>query len=130
MTTDKSADDAVLDDVFSSSRDRGADLAAPKAEPDVLAQDPLAEKPADQTSEEQTTEAKPVGYRDPDTGRFVPLKELTSEREKRQEAQKAREEEARLRQQAEDNARRYQSELQDMQRRFQAAQNPPPAPPG
>lgn len=129
MTTDKSADDAVLDDVFSSSRDRGADLAAPKAEPDVLAPDPLDEKPADQTSEEQTTDAKPVGYRDPDTGRFVPLKELTSEREKRQEAQKAREEEARLRQLAEERARQYEVRAQDLERRFQAAQNPPPAPP-
>jgi len=129
MTTDKSADDAVLDDVFSSSRDRGADLAAPKAEPDVLAPDPLAEKPADQQSEEQTTDAKPVGYRDPDTGRFVPLKELTSEREKRQEAQKAREEEARLRQLAEERARQYEVRAQDLERRFQAAQNPPPAPP-
>lgn len=35
MTTDKSADADLLKDVFSSSRDRGADSAAPKSEPEV-----------------------------------------------------------------------------------------------
>lgn len=129
MTTDKSADDAVLDELFSSSRDRGADPAASKAEPEVQTPEPEAEKPAEQPSEEPAEEAKPQGYRDPSTGRFVPLKELTSEREKRQAAEKERDENARLRREAEDNAARYRAEVEASQRRFQAAQNPPPAPP-
>lgn len=129
MTTDKSADDAVLDELFSSSRDRGADSAASKAEPEVQAPEPVADKPIEQQSEELNGEAKPQGYRDPSTGRFVPLKELTSEREKRQAAEKSREDEARLRQQAEDNARRWQADLEALQRRQQAAQNPPAPPP-
>lgn len=132
MTTDKSADDAVLEDVFSSGRDRGADRAAPKDEPEAQPEQPKAEQvepEKQEASDEPQGEAKPQGYRDPSTGRFVPLKELTSEREKRQAAEKSREDEARLRQQAEDNARRWQADLEALQRRQQAAQNPPAPPP-
>lgn len=134
MTTDKSADADLLKDVFSSSRDRGADSAAPKSEPEVEkaapAPDPqeIAEPETEQPDEPKGRDPL-KGYRDPSTGRLVPLTELQSEREKRQEAQKAREEEARLRTQAEENARRYQAQLAEMERRIQAAQNPPQPPP-
>jgi hypothetical protein len=125
MTAEKLPDDSVvLDDVFSSGRDRGADPAASveaTPEPAKAAEEiPLIEQPA---------EPKPKGYRDPDTGRFVPLEELKSEREKRQEAQKARDDEARLRAEAENRAQQYERMIQDMQRRATAAQNPPPPPP-
>lgn len=127
MTDDLAADKAVMDDVFSAGRDRGAKSAAPEVEakeaPPPQQQEHVADKDA------TTADTKPKGYRDPDSGRFVPLDELKSEREKRQEAQKAREDEARLRQQAEENARRYEQQLRDMERRIQAQQNPPPPPP-
>lgn len=127
MTTeDLSADKAVLDDVFSAGRDRGAKSAAPEVEATeapTQQQDPVADKDA------PPADTKPKGYRDPDSGRFVPLDELKSEREKRQEAQKARDDEVRLRQQAEDNARKYEQQLRDMERRIQAQQNPPQPPP-
>lgn len=137
MTTEQSADDTLLNDVFSSGRDRGADTAAPaaptseatptpevKAEPDKTAEpDPKAK------TEDEPDGAEPKGYRDPSTGRFVPLKELTSEREKRQSAEKARDEEARLRKDAEDNWRRTQAQVEEIQRRLQASQNPPQPPP-
>lgn len=131
MTAEKSADDdGVLNDVFSSGRDRGADSAAPVDDPKP---EPQTAPPANQAEQEppkaEGEDPKPKGYRDPDTGRFVPLGELTSEREKRQEAQRARDEEARLRAEAEDRARRYEAMIQDMQRRAQAANNPPPPPP-
>jgi hypothetical protein len=129
MTSEKMPDDSgVLDDVFSSGRDRGADPAASvEPTPQAEVQPPAsAEQDAPKAEGE---EPKPKGYRDPDTGRFVPLDELKSEREKRQEAQKRADEEARLRTQAEENARRYQAMIEDMQRRATAAQNPPPPPP-
>lgn len=130
MTTDVSADAELLKDVFSSSRDRGADSAAPKSEPvEAEAKEVEPEKAPETEAEAPPAEDKPKGYRDPASGRFVPLTELQSEREKRQEAQKAREEEARLRAQAEANLQRYQQQLQDMERRIAAAQNPPPPPP-
>lgn len=131
MTTEKSADEAVLDDVFSSSRDRGADPAASvepveKVETPADPEPPKAgetEKPKVETSDDGS---KPKGYRDPETGRFVPLEALKSERELRQEAQKARDEEARLRKDAEENARKTQERIDQLERRFQAAQNPQP----
>lgn len=126
---------ALLDDVFSSGRDRRADPAALKDDPPVEPTEPTTEPPAnaepveDASKDDASGEPKPKGYRDPQSGRFVPLGELQTEREKRQEAQKGREDEARLRQQAEDNARRYEAELSDMRRRIQAQQTPPPEPP-
>lgn len=130
MTTDVSADAELLKDVFSSSRDRGADSAASKSEPvEVEAKESEPVTAPEPDAEPTQAEDKPKGYRDPSSGRFVPLTELQSEREKRQEAQKAREEEARLRTLAEENLRRYQQQLQEMERRIAAAQNPPPPPP-
>lgn len=135
MTTEKSPDDGVLDDVFSSGRDRGSKSAPPVAdiEPDKARQlEAAPEKVEQQAPAEQQDESdKPKGYRDPATGRFVPLTELQSEREKRQEAQKAREEEARLRQEAEQRSADYQRRLEALERNFQAAQQPrqQPTPP-
>lgn len=133
MTTEKSADDAVLNDVFSSGRDRGADPAAPIAEepqkPDEAAQ-PKGE--ADKPRGEQDADGKPKGYRDPSTGRFVPLEELKTEREKRQEAQRAFDEEARLRKEVEGRNAEYQRRLDDLERRINAAPQQPrqqPQPP-
>ena len=132
MTTEQSADDTLLNDVFSSSRDRGADPAAP-AEPEAEAKEPTAEPQSKEAvepeSKPEATDPDAKGYRDPSTGRFVPLKELTTEREKRQAAEKSREEEARLRTAAEENARLYEQRIADIERRLQASQNPPQPPP-
>jgi len=134
MTTEQSADDTLLNDVFSSGRDRGADSAAPvetptePKDPAAEAEPPKAAEP-DAKVEGQDDPSKPQGYRDPSTGRFVPLKELTTEREKRQAAEKAREEEARLRKEAEDNAKRYDQRIADLERRLQAPQQPQQPPP-
>lgn len=132
MTTEKSADDAVLDDVFSSGRDRAgndAPVSEPevKSKPDTVAE-PQGKEPATEATEqpaEASSETEPKGYRDPSTGRFVPLKELTTEREKRQAAEKAREEEARLRKESEERIAQMERRFQDIERRTQAAQNPP-----
>lgn len=131
MTTDKSADDTALDDVFSSSRDRGARSAASVAEP--VREEPTPEPIAPDKVEEPEAsapepEAKPKGYRDPESGRFVPLGELQTEREKRQEAQKEREEEARLRRLAEDNASRLEKQVAEIQRSIAARTSQPPPP--
>lgn len=132
MTTEQSADDTLLNDVFSSGRDRGADPAAP-AEPEAEAKEPTAEPQSKEAvepeSKPEATDPDAKGYRDPSTGRFVPLKELTTEREKRQAAEKSREEEARLRTAAEENARLYEQRIADIERRLQASQNPPQPPP-
>jgi hypothetical protein len=125
MTVERSADEAILENVFSSSRDRGADTAAPVVEEvaaPVESQDPPPEAATDPKTEAPADDTKPKGYRDPSTGRFVPLGELQTEREKRQE-------EARLRKAAEENAAQYQRQIQEMQAAMQARQNPPPPPP-
>lgn len=104
-------DDGALDDVFATSRDRGADSAAPaseepvapKAEPEPKGEEPAAKAKAD--------EDEPKQYRDPETGRFVPLTELKTERAKRQE-------EARLRSEWEMRAARAEAALEEA-RRFQ-----------
>lgn len=135
MATEQSADDTLLNDVFSSGRDRGADSAASVESPAQPSETPTPQEPAQAApeapanAEAEQDGSKPQGYRDPATGRFVPLKELTSEREKRQTAEKARDEEARLRKDAEDNWRRTQAQVEEIQRRMQAAQNPPQPPP-
>lgn len=102
--------DNSLDDVFASNRDRGADTAAPEPEavketapqPEVKAEAPKgdADKAPDDSSKQ---------YRDPETGRFVPLTELKTERHKRQE-------EARLRQESEQRAIRAEAELEAYRR--------------
>lgn len=126
MTTEKSADEAVLESVFSSSRDRSAEPAAPVETQEAKAEPPSQPDTPKGEPEKVATEAevKAKGYRDPENGRFVPLGELQSEREKRQEAQKSRDEEARLRQEAEVNARVYKAQIEELQRRSQAPQQP------
>ena len=130
MRTEKSADEAILDSVFSSSRDRGADSAAPVVEDaPASVEAPLADDQQAPKTDDVADETKPKGYRDPNNGRFVPLDELKTEREKRQEAQKSREEEARLRAQAETDSRRYQDRVYELERAMQARENPPKPPP-
>ena len=102
-------DDDVLGDVFSSDRDRGADTAAPVA-------DPKADVPKDENPQAADDgEDKSKQYRDPENGRFVPLTELKSEREKRQEAQRLREESDR-------RAMEYERRALDAERRALAVQ--------
>jgi hypothetical protein len=76
MTTGKSADDAVLDDVFSSDRDRGANAETPPtaepAAPPVPREQPQTEV---QTDLEDAIKAV-------DQSRMVPLAELIAERKK------------------------------------------------
>lgn len=90
-------DAAVMDGVFSSDRDRGADFAAP--EPETKAEAPPPPEAPPEPKAEAEDEAKRsdpfTKYRDSETGRLVPLNELKSEREKRQEAQRMRDEAAR-----------------------------------
>lgn len=115
MAGDKTADDGVLDGLFDSSRDRSADSAALVSEPPKETQ---SEPPAQAEQTEAPTapkegEEKPRGYKDPDTGRFVPLTELKTEREKRQEAQ-------RLRDEAHTRATELERRLADRERDYQA----------
>ena len=91
MTALKDADSA-LDDVFASGRDRGADSAAPEPE---AAPPPKAEAPpiddkakAEPPAKDDAEEGSSKQFRDPETGRFVPLTELKTERAKRQEFEK------------------------------------------
>lgn len=116
MTTgNPGADDGaqVLDDVFKSGRDSGAESAAPevKDEPAVEAK---AEAPEPETQVE-TEEPSPQG-RDPRTGRFVPVSELVEERKK---LRAEREEEMRLRVAAEERAKFYEAQFQQFQRQPQ-----------
>jgi hypothetical protein len=120
------SDDAIVDDIFASDRDRGADSAAPE---------PQAKEPVEPSLEAKGDEPKADGedgsskqYRDPDTGRFVPLTELKTEREKRPEV------EARLRAESEQRsrmeaelaaARRYAAQAQQQ---FQQPVQQPEAP--
>lgn len=113
MTADKNADDGVLDDVFANDRDRGADSAAPESKPEVTTE-PEA-KAADPDQPELESKDPFKQYRDPESGRLVPLHELKSERTKRQE-------EARLREEAERRADQYRRDLEEVQRSIQAAQ--------
>lgn len=118
MTTGKSADDAALDDVFASDRDRGGKSAPPEATetPATAPATPATPEPAPQAP------AAPPAEPDPNANRHVPLSELLTEREKRKQ-------EARLREEADARAREYESRVRDIERRLQAAQQPPAPPP-
>lgn len=124
MSGTAGADDGAqaLDDVFSSSRDRGADSAAPEhveeaPAPEVKAE--AVEPKAETEVADAEIDAQPQG-RDPKTGRFVPVSELISERNKYRSKV---DEEARLRMQAEERAKFYESQFQAVQRQ---QQQPPP----
>lgn len=77
-------DDSLLADVFSSDRDRGADIAA--SEPD----DPVESErqPPRQEAEAETDEQQVDDSSSEQPHRQVPLRELLSEREKRKEFEK------------------------------------------
>jgi hypothetical protein len=87
---DTAVDDGALDSVFASDRDRGSKSAPPETAPkETVSETPVAEKPAEVEAETEPGKRDPFDkYRDPDSGRLVPLDELKSERGKRQEAQK------------------------------------------
>ncbi|CAN1724433.1 Scaffolding protein [Hyphomicrobium sp. 1Nfss2.1] len=114
MTTDQSASlDAALTDVFSPGRDRGGNSAPPETQPPA---EPAAPPPA---AEATPPPVSPEAV-DPNTGRMVPLAELTNERKK---LKGERDEERRLRMEAEARAKVYQEQI-DAARR----QPPPQAP--
>lgn len=117
MTTEKSAsDDAVLDDVFSSGRDRGGNSAPPEdvSSPEATGSQEPIEAESHQPSQEAT---------DPSTGKVVPLNELLSERKKFQEKLDT------LRAEGERRDAEYRRQLEDIARRTQQAQpQPQPAP--
>lgn len=122
MTVDKDAasDAALVDTIFASDRDRGADSAAP--EPSVTPPPEVkAEAPAKVETKTEKVEDDDDGsskqYRDPETGRFVPLTELKTERSKRQE-------EARLRTEAETRAARAEAALEEARRLWTLQQHP------
>lgn len=122
--TGKDEEADVLGDVFASNRDRGADSAAPEVKEEVTPE-PEA-KVDDQPEVEGEQEAEPSKdpfkqYRDPESGRLVPLHELKSERTKRQE-------EARLREAAEKRAQELEQRYQEAERRLQQAAQPPQQP--
>lgn len=114
----------VMNDVFASGRDRGGKSAPPEPKPEPKA-DP-APKAETQSEPSGTPEASEDGspskdpfknYRDPESGRLVPLNELKSEREKRQEATRQREE-------WEKKAKDFEAKYSELERRLQAAQQP------
>jgi hypothetical protein len=88
-------------------------------EPDAKAEEPKAE-----SAEQAETKDPFKQYRDPESGRLVPLHELKSERQKRQD-------EARLRQEAETRAQTYERQIQELLARVQPQQQQQPqqAPP-
>lgn len=114
MTTDQSASlDAAIDDVFSPGRDRGGKSAPPETAPPAA---PAASPPAADTPPPAQVPPEAV---DPNTGRMVPLAELTNERKK---LKGERDEERRLRMEAEARAKVYQEQIE-------AARRPPPQAP-
>jgi len=120
MAGEKAVDDGALDDVFASGRDRGTDSAVPEQEP-VGSQsetpEPEARARAPDPEAKADDDGSPKQYRDPETGRFVPLTELRTERQKRQE-------EARLRGDAERRAAAAEAALQEARRYWDQAQRP------
>jgi len=107
---------AALDSAFASGRDRGADTAAPEPKQEATpAPEPKVE--AEPKAETDKPDGEPKQYRDPETGRFVPLTELKTERSKRQE-------EARLRAEAENRAQRLEAELAEARRYAERFQQP------
>lgn len=106
---------SALDEAYASGRDRGADSAAPapeKADPKPPPEPVKAEDVADQSGKGESTQ-----YRDPDTGRFVPLTELRTEREKRNE-------EARLRAEFEQRAAKAEAEREFLRQLLVQQQQP------
>ena len=110
MTTEKSAsDDAVLDDVFSSGRDRIGNSAPVEehSEPEADGSQEHIEADGSEPSQEVT---------DPATGKVVPLNELISERKKFQEKLDT------LRADGERRDAEWRQKFEDLSRRTQQAQ--------
>jgi hypothetical protein len=122
MTGDDTAvDDGALDSVFASDRDRGGKAAPPEPSPRSESVPESAEKPAGTEAESEGDDPSKRDpfqkYRDPETGRMVPLNELKSEREKRQEASRKFEE-------ADKRAKDLEAKYSELERRLAAAQRP------
>lgn len=136
----------MLDDIFATDRDRDADSAASteevvqvdmsnapvkelteavdkiqEGEGEQSSPEPQEEQPEPSEPEAQETAEQPQETSPEPQGRHVPLKELQSERGKRQE-------EARLRAEAEARAKVYEQQLQTLMQQ-QAAQPQPQAQP-
>jgi hypothetical protein len=109
----------ALDDVFASDRDRGGKSAPPEPAPkETVAAEPAAEKPAEGEAETEPKRDPFQQYRDPESGKLVPVSALDSERHKRKEASQKFEE-------AEKRANEHAERIKDLERRLQAAQQPP-----
>jgi hypothetical protein len=120
MQTGTAADDAALNDVFSSERDRGGNSAPP-----VETQEPAPQEAAPQLADQQVdtddSDETPVQGRD-DKGRFVPVSELVAERKK---LRAKIDEEARLRIEAETRAKVYEEQFKSFGQRQQPVQQQP-----
>lgn len=126
MTEETDVADAgdAMNDVFSSGRDRSGKSAPPepRAEPTPEPAPKADTQPAPEGNQEGTEDGSPTKdpfnkYRDPESGRLVPLNELKSEREKRQEATRKFEE-------AEKKAKEAEARYAELERKLQAAQQP------
>jgi hypothetical protein len=133
--TDKATEQAAISDVFADERD-SAGTSAPAAETPARDdgrddQGRFAAKKAEEAAKTEAAATPPVTAQpappvsEQDAARIdhrVPLSELLTEREKRKQ-------DARLREEAIAEARQYKQQLQNMERRFQAQQQPAPTPP-
>lgn len=118
---------SALDDVFASDRDRGGTAAPSEPEAKNTSAVPAEKSTGTETASEEDDKGSSKQYRDPDTGRFVPLHELKSEREKRQEAAKRADEAEKRALDAEERAKAYERKfLAAEQPRYQQPQQPQP----
>ena len=121
------SDDDMLNDVFASDRDRGADFAAPEPETDAKPeQHAEPEGEAEPVKAEDEDDGSSKQYRDPETGRFVPLTELKTERQKRQDAERLRDEANQRAQWAYEQLQRVQQPQQQPSYQDQQHQLPDP----
>jgi len=108
----------VADEIFATDRDRDDDSVSStedqQPEQAVQAEQQQDPEPQGEEQPEQQASESEDKQRDPDTGRFVPVRELQSERQKRQE-------ETRLREAAEERANFYEKQAQQF---MQTAQQP------
>lgn len=115
-------DEAVMQDVFGSDRDRGGNDAPPEEELEIQ---PQAEAETPEAEAEPGEEPTSPG-RDPSTGKFVPVSELVAERKKLKEA---RDHEAKLRADAEQRASQYEQRMLALMAQQAQPRQPAPQPP-
>ena len=124
MQTDRAAEEAALSDVFGSDRE-STGTAAPVADSQSPTRDDQGRFSADKAAlTPPATPAIPPPVSAPDTshtGHQVPISELMTEREKRKQ-------EARLREEADANVRKYRDLAESYERRIMAAQQQRQAP--